>query len=159
MPKHEDHRLLPYRPDQLYDLVVDVERYPEFLPWCIGARIRERRPTEIVADLVIGFKMYRERFTSHVTLEPPGSIAVTYSEGPFRYLNNAWRFTPAPGGACQVDFHVDFELRSKLLQGMLDLVFGEAIRRMVSAFEARARTLYGTGPATAPPATLIRDAG
>jgi coenzyme Q-binding protein COQ10 len=114
VPKHEDHRRLPYRPDQLYALVADIERYPEFLPWCIGARIRERRPTEIVADLVIGFKMYRERFTSRVTLHEPDGIEVTYSEGPFRYLNNSWRFQPAPGGGTQLDFQVDFELKSRL---------------------------------------------
>ena len=92
MPTHAERRPLPYRPDQLYQLVADVERYPEFLPWCLAARIRERGPTLVVADLLIGYKMVRERFTSRVTLSPPGRIDVSYTEGPFRYLNNHWLF-------------------------------------------------------------------
>ena len=92
MPTHAEQRVLPYTPEQLFALVADIERYPEFLPWCVGARIRERRPDLVVADLIIGFRMFRERFTSRVTLDPPGRIDVTYAEGPFRYLNNHWIF-------------------------------------------------------------------
>ena len=113
MPTHAEKRLLPYRPDQLYGLVADVARYPDFLPWCLAARIRKREPGLIVADLVIGFKMIRERFTSKVTLDDAGRrIDVTYIEGPFRYLNNHWIFEDDPGG-CRVDFFVDFEFRSR----------------------------------------------
>jgi len=134
--------MLPYTPEQMYALVADIERYPEFLPWCVAARIRERRADFVSADLVIGFKMFRERFTSNVNLDPPGRIDVTYAEGPFRYLNNHWSFERAPGG-CRIDFFVDFEFKSRLLQRMIEVLFGEAVRRMVTAFEGRARQLYG----------------
>src|SRR5712691_11833822 len=97
MPTHAEQRVLPYTPEQLFALVADVERYPEFLPWCVGARIRERQPDLIIADLIIGFRVFRERFTSRVALTPPRRIDVTYTEGPFRYLNNHWIFDPAPG--------------------------------------------------------------
>src|SRR6201989_2691090 len=98
MPTHAEERVLPYTPQQLFALVADIERYPEFLPWCIGARIREREPNLIVADLIIGFRMVRERFTSRVSLAPPQRIDVAYAEGPFRYLNNHWSFSPDRGG-------------------------------------------------------------
>jgi len=143
MPTHAEQRVLPYTPEQLFALVADVERYPEFLPWCVGARIRERQPQLIIADLIIGFRVFRERFTSRVALTPPGRIDVTYTEGPFRYLNNHWIFDPAPGG-CRLDFFVDFEFKSRLLQRVIELFFHEAVRRMVAAFEARAQHLYGT---------------
>ncbi|HML10443.1 MAG TPA: type II toxin-antitoxin system RatA family toxin [Stellaceae bacterium] len=142
MPTHAEHRVLPYTPDQMYALVADIERYPEFLPWCVAARIRERRVDFVSADLVIGFKLFRERFTSNVKLDPPGRIDVTYAEGPFRYLNNHWSFARAPGG-CRIDFFVDFEFRSRLLQKAIELLFSEAVKRMVAAFEGRAQQLYG----------------
>ncbi|MBV8121564.1 MAG: type II toxin-antitoxin system RatA family toxin [Alphaproteobacteria bacterium] len=142
MPTHVEQRVLPYTPQQLFDLVADIERYPEFLPWCRGARIRECRPDLVVADLIIGFKMFRERFTSRVALDPPHRIDVTYAEGPFRYLNNHWIFEQMPEG-CLVDFFVDFEFKSRVLQKVVELLFGEAVRRMVAAFEARARDQYG----------------
>jgi coenzyme Q-binding protein COQ10 len=135
--------MLPYTPEQMYALVADIERYPEFLPWCVAARIRESRADFVSADLVIGFKMFRERFTSNVKLDPPGRIDVTYAEGPFRYLNNHWSFERSPGG-CRIDFFVDFEFKSRLLQKMIEVLFGEAVRRMVTAFEGRARQLYGS---------------
>lgn len=135
---------MPYRPDQLFDLVADVERYPEFLPWCVGARIRSRDETEIVADLMIGFRMIREKFTSKVTLDRANHrIDVAYTEGPFRYLNNHWIFEPDGQGGTRLDFYVDFEFRSMLLQKVIGVVFNEAVRRMVGAFETRAKTLYG----------------
>ena len=142
MPTHAEQRVLPYTQEQLFDLVADIERYPEFLPWCLGARIRERQPHLVVADLIIGFKMFRERFTSRVELDPPRRINVTYAEGPFRYLNNYWTFEKVPEG-CRIDFFVDFEFKSRLMQKVIEVLFGEAVRRMVSAFEARARDLYG----------------
>jgi coenzyme Q-binding protein COQ10 len=144
MPTHAEKRVLPYRPDQLFDLVADIERYPEFLPWCVGVRIRERQGDTVVADLIIGFKMIRERFTSRVKLDRPGlRIHVAYAEGPFRYLNNHWLFEPMPNGHCRIDFYVDFEFRSQVLQRIIGALFNEAVRRMVSAFENRAKKLYG----------------
>lgn len=144
MPTHAEQRVLPYTPEELFALVADIERYPEFLPWCIAARVRERQPRLVVADLVIGFKMFRERFTSRVALDPPRQIEVTYAEGPFRYLTNHWSFTPVAGG-CRLDFFVDFEFKSRLMQRLIEMLFSEAVRRMVGAFEKRARDLYG-GP-------------
>ncbi len=153
MPTHAERRRLPYSPQQLFDLVADVERYPEFLPWCVGARVRERKPGLVVADLLIGYRMVRERFTSRIVLDRPGRIDVSYSEGPFRYLDNHWLFEPEADGGCTLDFFVDFEFRSRMLQKIIELLFNEAVRRMVSAFEGRARRLYGgerQGPAVKP---------
>ena len=151
MPTHAEKRLLRYTPEQLFDMVADVRRYPEFLPWCVGARIISRTDEELVADLTIGFKIFRETFRSQVTLERPHHVHVRYLNGPFRYLNNHWRFNPVPGGT-EVDFFVDFEFRSRLLQAVIGTVFNEAVRLMVRAFERRARALYGP-PAPPPPDT------
>jgi coenzyme Q-binding protein COQ10 len=142
MPCHAEERALPYTPKQLFDLVADIERYPEFLPWCVGARVRDRRADLVVADMVIGFRMFRERFNSRVMLDPPRRIDVAYTEGPFRYLTNHWTFSPHPHG-CRVGFFVDFEFKSRLLQRLIEVLFSEAVRRMVGAFEKRARDLYG----------------
>jgi coenzyme Q-binding protein COQ10 len=144
MPTHAERRRLPYRADQLFELVADVERYPEFLPWCVGARIRERKGNLIVADLIIGYRMVRERFTSRVLLDRPRRIDVSYSEGPFRHLDNHWLFEPQPDGSCILDFYVDFAFRSRMLQKIIEMLFNEAVRRMVSSCEGRARALYGT---------------
>lgn len=144
MPTHAEQRVLPYTPEQLFDLVADVERYPEFLPWCVGARITSRQENELQADLVIGFKMIRERFTSRVRLDRPNlRIDVAYTDGPFRYLDNHWTFRPEPGGKTRLDFFVDFEFKSILLQKIIGALFNEAVRRMVAAFETRAKQLYG----------------
>lgn len=142
MPTHAERRVLPYAPEQMFDLVADVERYPEFLPWCIGAKVRSRSETDLVADLTIGFGPFRESFTSRVALERPHRCLVTYEKGPFRYLNNQWTFTPNPAG-CTIDFFVDFEFRSRLLQSAIGMVFNEAVKRMVNAFLKRARDVYG----------------
>ncbi len=150
MPKHSEKRFLPYTPEQIFDLVADIERYPEFLPWCVGARIRSREGNEIVADLMIGIKMIRERYTSRVTLDRPHRIDVAYErDGPFKRLTNRWILTPVEGG-CEVDFFLDFEFRSRTLQRLIGMLFQEAVRRMVGAFEIRARRLYGTPPMSKP---------
>jgi coenzyme Q-binding protein COQ10 len=149
MPTHAEKRVLPYTPEQMYDLVADIEKYPEFLPWCLAARIRKREGNVVYADLIIGFKMIRERFTSRVTLSPPDRIDVSYTEGPFSYLNNHWIFITTEDGGCLIDFYVDFEFRSKMLQKIIGVLFNEAVRRMVTAFETRARELYG-GDGTVP---------
>ena len=153
MPTHAETKLVPYRPDQLFDLVADVGRYPQFLPWCAGARVRTRTDAELVADLTIGFGPFRESFTSRVTLDRPGMIKVRYENGPFRYLNNQWKFAPDPRG-CRVDFFVDFEFRSRVLKAAIGVVFNEAVRRMVNAFIKRARDVYGppAAPMAATPA-------
>jgi coenzyme Q-binding protein COQ10 len=151
MPTYADRKLVGYSPEQLFDLVADVGKYPEFLPWCVGARVRSRTATELVADLTIGFGPFRESFTSRVTLERPTRIRVSYENGPFRYLNNQWVFVPDPKGVL-VDFWVDFEFRSKLLQRAIGVVFNEAVRRMVGAFLKRAGEIYGPPGATPPAA-------
>jgi coenzyme Q-binding protein COQ10 len=157
MPTHAEKRYLPYRPEQMFDLVADVERYPEFLPWCVAARIRQRQGPVFFADLVIGFKMVRERYTSKVTLDHPGlSIDVTYTEGPFHHLNNHWVFGRAEDGGTEIDFFVDFEFRSRLLQGLIGTLFNEAVRLMVHAFEKRARQLYGADGRVLPHPTGAR---
>jgi coenzyme Q-binding protein COQ10 len=147
MPRYAEQKHVPYRPDQMFDLVADVARYPDFLPWCVGARIRSHTDAELVADLTIGFGPFRESFTSRVTLERPGHITVRYENGPFRYLNNRWSFSEDPRG-CLIDFFVDFEFRSRVLQMAIGAVFTEAVRRMVYAFLKRAREVYGPPPAT-----------
>lgn len=142
MPKHNEQRVLPHQPRQIYDLVADIGRYPEFLPWCVGARILSRTESQVTADLLIGFRMFRERFRSRVDLDGEAlKIDVAYVEGPMRYLENHWHFQPHDSG-CQVDFHVDFEFRSLLLRKAIEPLFHEAVRRMVAAFEKRADELY-----------------
>lgn len=142
MPTHAEKRILRYTPEQMFNLVADVRRYPEFLPWCVGARIVSHTETELLADLTIGFKMFRETFRSRVALDRPHAIRVQYENGPFRYLNNTWKFHPVEGGT-EVDFFVDFEFKSRLLQAVIGTVFNEAVRLMVRAFERRAMVLYG----------------
>jgi coenzyme Q-binding protein COQ10 len=136
----------------MYDLVADIERYPEFLPWCIAARNKKREQAgsgEIVwSDLVVGFKLVRERFTSKVTLTPPiddkdARIDVEYVDGPLKFLRNHWVFMPGKDGGCEIDFFVEFEFRNKLLQKLIGTLFHEAVTRMVGAFEKRADALYG----------------
>lgn len=147
MPKHSETRTLPYTAQQMYDLVADVESYPQFLPWCAAARIRSRRPegaAEIMeADLVISFKVFRERFGSRVTLFPEDwRIDTEYLDGPFKYMKSNWSFAEAEGG-CDVSFFVDFEFRNAVLQKLIGVVFNEAMLRIVRAFERRAAELYG----------------
>ena len=142
MPTHAETKIVPWRVEQLFDLVADVGKYPQFLPWCVGARVRTSSDAELVADLTIGFGPIRESFTSRVSLEAPRRIRVRYENGPFHYLNNQWLFTATPGGT-QIDFWVDFEFRNRVLQKAMGVVFSEAVKRMVSAFRKRAQDVYG----------------
>jgi coenzyme Q-binding protein COQ10 len=147
MPTHSETRLLPYTPQQMYDLVADVERYPQFLPWCAAARIKRRTQqgeSEVMdADLVISFRVFREKFTSRVTLWPDDMrIDTEYLDGPFKYMKSNWSFAEAEGG-CDVSFFVDFEFRNRILQGIIGVVFNDAMQRIVRAFERRAKELYG----------------
>ena len=147
MPTHSETKRLPYSAQQMFDLVADVASYPEFLPWTAAARIRSRRPVaggEIIeADLVISFKVFRERFGSRVTLWPGAlKIDTEYLDGPFRHMLSAWAFRDIEGGS-EVEFFVDFEFRNALLQGIIGVVFNDAMTRVVRAFERRAAALYG----------------
>lgn len=147
MPTHSETKTLPYTAQQMYDLVADVAKYPKFLPWCAAARIRSRTPqgaAEVVeADLIISFKVFRERFGSRVTLFPEDKkIDTEYLDGPFKYMKSNWAFEDVEGG-CDVSFFVDFEFKNAMLQGIIGLVFNEAMQRIVRAFEARAKALYG----------------
>ena len=151
---------LPAVRSALIESIDAANRYPEFLPWCVGARVRSSTETEQVADLTIGFGPFRESFTSRVTLERPHKIQVTYENGPFRYLNNQWLFDPDPAG-CRVSFWVDFEFRSRILQIAIGTVFDQAVRLMVNAFLKRARDKYGVPPATVrvtPPPISVKKA-
>ena len=142
MTVHAEKRVINHRPEDLYALVADVQKYPEFLPWCLAARIREKSPISLSADLIIGFNMFRERFTSYVDLDVDNlEITVKYAEGPFKHLTNSWRFVDHPDG-CEIDFYVDFEFNSRLLQSVIETLFTEAVKRMVRAFETRADILY-----------------
>jgi len=143
MPRHAEKRRLTYSAEQVFDLVADIERYPEFLPWCLDARIRDRHGDSVHAELLIGFRMIRERYSSLVTFARPHGIDVTYTHGPFEHLDNHWRFVPDGPGACLVEFYVEFEFRSRLLRAVMNPLFHEAVHRMVAAFETRARRIYG----------------
>jgi coenzyme Q-binding protein COQ10 len=146
MPHHSETRVLPYTAQQMYDLVADVASYPKFLPWTAGARIRSVTDkgdhSEMLADLVVSFKVFRESFGSRVLLWPAqNKIDTAYIDGPFKHLESTWMFRDVDGG-CEVSFEVDFEFRSKLLQGAAGMFFNEAMQRIVRAFESRAATLY-----------------
>ena len=127
----------------MFDLVTDVGRYREFLPWVAAVRVRSDSETEMVADLAVGFMGLRERFTSRVVKHRPDSVHVDYIEGPLEHLRNEWRFRPDGEGGCLLDFSVDFRFRSRLLDRLAAQVFERAVRRMIGAFEARAAKLYG----------------
>ncbi|HMO09581.1 MAG TPA: type II toxin-antitoxin system RatA family toxin [Paracoccaceae bacterium] len=156
MPTHRETKPLPWSAQQMYALVADVADYPKFLPWCAAARIRSRTPlpeaspegAEVMeAELVISFKVFRERFGSRVTLFPARHrIDTEYIDGPFRFMRSTWAFRPTAGGGCEVEFFVDFEFRNAILQGIIGVVFNDAMQRIVRAFERRAAELYGPGP-------------
>jgi coenzyme Q-binding protein COQ10 len=145
MPSHHEQRFLPYSQTQLFDLVADIEQYPAFLPWCKAARITVRTPDSVTADLIIGYKMFQEKFTSVVSLDRPKAITVNYRSGPLSHLQNKWEFNPAKGG-CELSFQVDFDFRSPLLRMAMEMFFDKALRKMAGAFEARAEELYGVAP-------------
>ena len=146
MTTHSETRHLPFRPDQMYDLVADVPSYPEFLPWCSAARERSRvdkgETIEVLADLVISFKVFRERFGSRVILTPKRRIETEYIDGPFSHMRSVWEFAEAEGGT-EVKFFVDFEFRNRVLGAAAGLFFEDAMQRIVRAFERRAAELYG----------------
>ena len=142
MPRHAETRRLPYSPEQMFDLVADIGHYADFLPWVQATRILKTEGDIVTADMIVGFKMVRERFTSRVTLTRSNRVHVDYISGPLKYLKNDWVFSAAPGG-CDIDFTVDFEFSNKMFERLAGMFFGEAFKRMVGAFEARAAAVYG----------------
>ena len=146
MPQHAETRRLPWSPEQLFDLVADVPRYPEFLPWVAAVRVRSDSAAEMIADLAVGFKALRERFTSRVVKDRPRAIHIDYVEGPLKYLRNDWTFRPDGSGGTELHFAVDFAFRSRIFEAIAGQMFDRALRRMIGAFEARAAELYGVGP-------------
>lgn len=142
-------RRLPYSAEQMFDLVADVKRYAEFLPWVVATRIKSDSDTEMVADMLVGFNALREKFTSKVHKRRPASIAVEYVDGPLRQLENTWTFTPDGPNACVVDFCVDFTFRNALFEKLAGQYLDRAFRKMVAAFETRAEALYGSNSSSA----------
>lgn len=148
MAAHEQIRDVPYAADDMFMLVAGIERYPEFLPWCSGARIRRREVENgkeiLLADLIVSYKVFREQFTSRVTLDPKERlIDVAYVQGPFNYLHNKWHFEALPDGGTRIHFFIDFEFRSATLQKMISAVFAKVFAKMMQAFIDRADDLYG----------------
>jgi len=148
MPTQSEKKVLPYTADQMYALASDVMAYPKFLPWISAARIRSRKDMGdyelLEADLVISFKVFRERFGSTVKLSPDAkTIEMKYLDGPFKFLDSNWGFVDLATGGCEVSFFVDFEFKNAILQKLIGVVFNEAIRRTMKAFEDRAKVLYG----------------
>jgi coenzyme Q-binding protein COQ10 len=147
MPALHEVRRMPYSAQQMFDLVADVSRYGEFLPWVIATRVREDSETEMVADMLVGFKMLREKFTSRVEKQSPSRITVHYVDGPMRDLDNCWEFRDVEGGGCELDFSVKFSFRNALFESIAGQYFDRAFRKMVEAFETRAAQLYGSAAA------------
>ena len=140
--KHEERRIIKHTPSNLFKLVSDVKKYPEFLPWCLGARVKKNRKNNFDADLIIGFKIYKEIYSSQVILDHVNKkIIVNYKDGPFEHLDNYWIFKDNKNG-CEVEFMVDFKFKSVFLQTLMETLFSEAVRRMVGAFEKRADQLF-----------------
>ena len=149
MPGIREIRRLPWSAEQMYDLVADVGRYAEFLPWVVATRVRSDSETEMVADMLIGFNALRDKFTSRVIKTRPSSIKVHYVDGPMRDLDNDWQFRALEGGGCEVDFMVEFSFRNAMFERLAGQYFDRGFRRMVTAFEERAEKLYGSSSSSA----------
>lgn len=149
MPHIAETRELPWSAEQMYDLVADVRRYAEFLPWVVATRIKSDDETVMVADMLVGFSALREKFTSRVLKDRNRSIKVEYLEGPLKNLANDWIFTPAQGGGCRIDFSVDFAFRNAIFEKLAGQYLDSAFRKMVAAFEKRAQQLYGSSSSNA----------
>ena len=149
MPHHHERRTLPHSAAQMYDLVADVKRYPEFLPWVSAIRVRQDGETEMLADMVVGFKALRETFSSRVLKVPKTSIVVDYLDGPMKHLHNDWKFEDLPNGGSTVDFTVDFSFRNRVFEALAGQFFDSALRKMTGAFIERADDLYGSNSSKA----------
>lgn len=146
MPQHSETRLLPYSAAQMYNLVTDVSRYAEFLPWVSAVRVRSNSETEMLADMIVGFKGIRETFASRVKKVRPSEVEVDYIDGPLKYLKNRWTFEDSPGGGCAVGFSVDFAFKNRVFETIAGQVFERALKKMTDAFVKRADELYGAAP-------------
>ena len=146
MPRHHEIRVMPYSADQMFALVADVRRYPEFLPWVVGMRVRQDSDTECIADMIVGFKHVRETFTSRVVKDAGRAIAIDYLDGPMKHLHNQWRFTDRAEGGCDVEFEVDFAFKNRLFEALAGQFFEKALMKMIGAFETRAAELYSKVP-------------
>jgi coenzyme Q-binding protein COQ10 len=144
VPAHRETRELPYSASQMYALVADVGRYQEFLPWVVGTRIQSNSETEMLADVLVGFKGLREQFTSRVIKTTNVSIDVDYLDGPLKQLHNEWRFRPRENGGCHVDFYVEFSFKNRMFQKLAGQMFTKALNKMTSAFVTRAEQIYGS---------------
>lgn len=144
MPAHRETRELPFSAAQMYALVADVGRYEEFLPWVVGTRIRSDNPTEMTADMIVGFKGLREQFTSRVLKQHNHSIQVDYLDGPLKQLHNEWVFRDREGGGSFVDFYVEFTFKNRVFEKLAGQMFAKALHKMTSAFEQRAHDIYGS---------------
>lgn len=142
-------RILPYSAEQMFDLVADVKNYGKFLPWVVATRIRSDSETEMVADMVVGFKSLRESFTSKVFKDRAKRIEVLYLDGPLSDLDNVWTFKVIDANNCEVGFSVDFQFKNKVFQALAGQYFDRAFRKMVAAFEQRAFELYGSNSSSA----------
>ncbi|MEY4269701.1 MAG: hypothetical protein RLZZ58_917 [Pseudomonadota bacterium] len=144
---------MPYSADQIFAMVADVARYPEFLPWVVAMRVRSDSEAETLADMIVGFKGLRERFTSRVVKVRPTQVVVDYVDGPLRHLHNEWQFAAEGDDHCRVDFMVDFSFRSIMFERLAGQMFDTALRKMIGAFEARADALYGAGNVISAPSS------
>ena len=149
MPSIRETRELDYSAEQMFDLVADVASYPQFLPWVVATRVRSNSDTEMVADMMVGFKALRERFTSKVHKQRPDRIMVEYVDGPLSNLENSWRFEPLDGGRCRIHFCVEFTFRNRVFEALAGQYLDRAFRKMVGAFETRAQNLYGSNSSSA----------
>ena len=149
MPGIRETKRLPYSVEQMFDLVADVARYPEFLPWVVATRVRSDDGHEMLADMLVGFKALREKFTSRVLKDRPHRLEVIYIDGPMRDLDNLWHFRPLPGGGCELDFCVEFTFKNKMFEMLAGSYFDRAFHKMVAAFETRADALYGNSSSSA----------
>ncbi len=145
MPHHHERKALPFSADQMYDLVTDVRRYAEFLPWVAAVRVRSDGEHEMMADLVVGFKALKETFSSRVLKTPKSKVVVEYLDGPMRHLHNQWLFEDVASGGCIVDFTVDFAFQNRVFEAIAGQYFSTALRKMTDAFVVRAEQLYGEG--------------
>jgi len=149
MPHHHERRELPFTAKQMYGLVADVGRYPEFLPWVVTTRIKSNSDDEMLADMIVGFKNLRETFSSRVKKTPETRIEVGYLDGPMKHLQNIWLFEENREGGCFVDFTVDFAFRNAIFEALAGQFFDKALRKMTGAFIARAEELYGSNNSNA----------
>ena len=149
MPHHHERRSLPHSAAQMYELVADVRNYPEFLPWVSAMRVRRDNETEMLADMIVGFKSLRETFSSRVVKTPKSAITVDYLDGPMKHLHNSWKFEDVVSGGSIVDFTVDFAFRNRVFEALAGQFFEAALRKMTSAFIDRADDLYGSSSSKA----------